>query len=179
MSKLYLLNRAGVYLLTGLLLLTMGLVTTIMLSPNPNQNQDFSGGSFTSLSPRNPGIRPGDGIQNDLQSEFGPWWITKELSWLTIDNPSFASKVIDFDITINLGICSTERTVIVTSMNQSSEHRITKSRSSVMKRFSVAVPPQGSTNLIFQVAGAACQAPNDPRIFFGQVLVSKWKTAES
>jgi hypothetical protein len=179
MSNTHIFKKTGAFLLLGLLFLTTGLVITILLSSNPNQNQEFSGGSLTSLPTRVPSIKPGDGVQDDLQSEFGPWWLTKDLSWVIVDNPSLGTRRISFEIAVNFGVCTTTRIVRVTSQNQTTSETLSESNSPVKRRVSLLLEPGGSTSVVLQVVGPPCQAPNDPRIFFGQINIANLQVSRT
>jgi len=179
MANTNILKKIGAFLLFGLLILTVGLVVSVMLSSNPNQNREFSGGSLTSLPTRAPTIKPGEGVQDDLQSEFGPWWITKDLSWVIVDNPAIGNRRIGFDIGVTFGVCTTTRMVRVTSQNQTTSATLSPSKSTVIRRIDLLLGPGSSTTVVLQVIGPPCQAPNDPRIFFGQVNITNFRVSRT
>lgn len=179
MSNTNTLKKTGAVLLLGLLFLASGLVITALLISNPNQNQEFSGGSLTSLPTRTPSINPGDGIQDDLQSEFGPWWLTKDLSWVIVDNPALGIRRISFEMAVNFGVCTTTRIVRITSQNQTTSATLSPSNSTVVRRVNLLLDPGSSTTVVLQIVGPPCQAPNDPRIFFGQVNITNFRVSRS
>jgi hypothetical protein len=172
-------RRTGLFLIGLVILLTVGLVLSVFLSTSSTANRVFSGGELVSTPPKVISARPGSGMQNDLQTKYGPWWITEDLSWLVVDNPTMGDRRISFVLSVNFGVCTTTRTVQITSQNQTTVATLSTSDRPVTRRMNFVVKPGSSTNIVFQVNGPVCQAPDDPRVFYGQVSIADFRISRT
>ena len=175
MSRFLAYRRTGLFLIGLVILLTVGLVLSVFLSTSSNANRVFSGGDLISTPPKVISVQPGGGMQNDLQTKYGPWWITEDLSWLIVTNPTMGDRNISFVLSVNFGVCTTTRTVQITSQNQTTSATLSTSSRPFSKRINLTLKPGTSINIVVQVNGPVCQAPNDPRVFFGQVSVADFR----
>jgi hypothetical protein len=170
-------RRVGVLLIGLVLSLTIVLVVAVFVAPDSGQNLRPTGGDLISI-PLKPSIQLGAGVQDDFSSSTGPWWITDDLSYLVLENSQSNEVGMSFDLSVNMGVCNSNRVVTITLLNQSSRLKLSLSKPSISQRIDFLLPAASSTNLVIQISGPACQAPNDPRIFFGQLAIGKFKIYE-
>jgi hypothetical protein len=120
---------------------------------------------------REPIIKPGLGIQNDAGTETGPWWINESLATVIVENSSIVDIQVAFKLAVNMGVCNTPRRIVVTLNNQSTSFSLDARKNSVVTQKEMMISASNSSTIVIQVSGPACQAPNDPRLFFGQVNI--------
>ncbi len=120
---------------------------------------------------REPIIKPGLGIQNDTGSETGPWWINESLATVIVENSSVVDVQVAFKLAVNMGVCNSPRRIVITSNNQSTSFSLDARKNSVITEKDLMISASNSSTIVLQVSGPACQAPNDPRLFFGQVNI--------
>lgn len=172
-------KKIGVVLISLVILLTAFLVVEVFKYSETESTVEFFGGDLISSEQTSLVLKPGMGVQDDLQSRVGPWWITNNLAQLVVENPTANSQRLSFELVFMLGVCNTGREIVVTVNNQSSSFFISPTKPMKKQLFNIDSKPNSFTYIVLQVDGPACQGSDDPRIFFGQVSISEFVLLES
>jgi hypothetical protein len=115
-----------------------------------------------------------DGLTNDENSEYGPWPISSSLARFQISSPLMRSFDVEFDLTIDIGMCITDRTILLTFNNQT--ERFVLRPTSPTSRSQIKLKTQDGffQTLVVQVEGPVCQVSTDPRLFWGILAISNF-----
>ena len=126
------------------------------------------------LPPTTPEVVIVNGLTNDENSEYGPWPISSSLASFQISSPLKRSFDVEFDLTIDIGMCITDRTILLTFNNQTERFVLRPTSPTFKSQFKLKTQNGFFHTLVVQVEGPVCQVSTDQRLFWGILAISNF-----
>lgn len=116
------------------------------------------------------GINLGNGLSADFGVD-GPIWINQQQSSFQIANATQSDVRVRIKMRIDGAMCTTPRNVAVVTSNDSKKIRLSGSKSGTLT-VQARIQASAFARFLLVVDGLPCVAPNDPRDFFGRLVLS-------